>query len=223
MNNVVEKFKKGHKIHIKESQKGSFTKWCGGNVTNECIQRGKNSSNPKIRKKATFAQNARRWKHRKGGILKASFGQTLNKIGDWFKNNKDTISNITSIGGNILNGIRQNKTLNQYDKMLDTQRKADLVQDRNQSYWDYLNKIYNTEPTVDSQGNITNHSDIEYKNRAWNYANNNSAQINNDYAQKKAQLGYMKNQNTSNMLSNVGSLISTGLDFLNSKKNSKIV
>ena len=70
MNNVVEKFKKGNKIHIKESQKGSFTKWCGGNVTNECIQRGKNSSNPKIRKKATFAANARNWKHKKGGAFR---------------------------------------------------------------------------------------------------------------------------------------------------------
>lgn len=69
MNNVVEKFKKGSKIHIKESQKGSFTKWCGGNVTSECIQRGKNSSNPKIRKKATFADNARKWKHQMGGTL----------------------------------------------------------------------------------------------------------------------------------------------------------
>ena len=67
MNNVVKKFKKGSKIHIKESQKGSFTRWCGGNVTSECIQRGKNSSNPKIRKKATFAANARKWKHEKGG------------------------------------------------------------------------------------------------------------------------------------------------------------
>ena len=49
------------KIHIKESQKGSFTAYCNGKVTNECIQRGKNSPDPKIRKKATFAQNVRRW------------------------------------------------------------------------------------------------------------------------------------------------------------------
>lgn len=67
MNNVVEKFKKGSKIHIKESQKGTFTKYCGGNVTSECIQRGKNSPDPKIRKKATFAANARKWKHKDGG------------------------------------------------------------------------------------------------------------------------------------------------------------
>lgn len=45
------KFKKGSKIHIKDSQKGSFTKYCNGKVTEECIQKGKNSSDPKIRKK----------------------------------------------------------------------------------------------------------------------------------------------------------------------------
>lgn len=51
------------KIHIKESQKGSFTSYCGGKVTNECIQRGKNSPDPKIRKKATFAANVRKFNH----------------------------------------------------------------------------------------------------------------------------------------------------------------
>ena len=81
MNDVVKNFKKGHKIHIKESQKGTFTKWCGGNVTDECIQRGKNSSNPKIRKKATFAANARKWKHKEGGIIKAGDGLSTSLLG----------------------------------------------------------------------------------------------------------------------------------------------
>lgn len=61
---IIQRFKKGNKIKIKEKNKGSFTKYCGGNVTNECIQRGKNSPNPKIRKKATFAANARKWNHK---------------------------------------------------------------------------------------------------------------------------------------------------------------
>lgn len=60
---VIKMFKKGHKIHIKEKNKGSFTRWCGGNVTEECIRKGKNSSNPTIRKKAIFADNARHFKH----------------------------------------------------------------------------------------------------------------------------------------------------------------
>lgn len=67
--NLIRFLKKGAKIKIKPSQKGSFTKYCGGNVTEECIRRGKNSPNPAIRKKATFAANARRWKHANGGII----------------------------------------------------------------------------------------------------------------------------------------------------------
>ena len=65
----IDYFKNGKKIHIKESQKGSFTKYCGGNVTSECIARGKASPDPRIRKKATFADNARKWKHQWGGML----------------------------------------------------------------------------------------------------------------------------------------------------------
>lgn len=56
-------------IHIKKSHRGLFTKYCNGKVTNECIQRGKNSPDPKIRKRATFAANARRWKHQSGGFV----------------------------------------------------------------------------------------------------------------------------------------------------------
>lgn len=54
-------FKNGGKIHIKKKNRGKFTDYCGGKVTEECIRRGKNSSNPTIRKRATFAANARKW------------------------------------------------------------------------------------------------------------------------------------------------------------------
>lgn len=57
----ISHLKKGGNIHIKKKNRGSFTRWCGGNVTEECIRKGKNSNNPKIRKKATFAENARHW------------------------------------------------------------------------------------------------------------------------------------------------------------------
>ena len=59
---LLPKLKKGNKIYIKKRNRGKFTEYCGGNVTNECIQRGKNSSNPAIRKRAIFAQNSRKWK-----------------------------------------------------------------------------------------------------------------------------------------------------------------
>ena len=66
----VPYFKKGKGIHIKKKNRGKFTEYCGGKVTDECIQRAKKSKNPKLRKRATFAANARKWKHAEGGLLK---------------------------------------------------------------------------------------------------------------------------------------------------------
>lgn len=68
-------------IHIKPENKGKFTDYCGGKVTQECIQRGKNSSNPTTRKRATFAANARTWKHDSGGVLKFKPGGPVNEDG----------------------------------------------------------------------------------------------------------------------------------------------
>ncbi len=62
---TVRLSKKGgkNKIHIKKENRGKFTEYCKGNVTSECISRGKNSPNPVIRKRATFAANVRKWNH----------------------------------------------------------------------------------------------------------------------------------------------------------------
>ena len=65
----IELYKKGHKIRIKKENRGKFTEYCNGKVTNACIQKGKNSPDPKIRKRATFADNARHFKHRFGGQI----------------------------------------------------------------------------------------------------------------------------------------------------------
>ena len=81
--NIIEFLKNGSKIHIKEENKGKFTSYCGGKVTDECIQKGKNSSNPAIRKRATFADNARHFKHRLGGSIVEAFKlrrQILNSL-----------------------------------------------------------------------------------------------------------------------------------------------
>lgn len=53
-------------IHIKPSHKGRFTSWCekhGYNgVTAECKSASKRSDNMSVRKQATFADNAGKWK-----------------------------------------------------------------------------------------------------------------------------------------------------------------
>lgn len=64
-------YKKGSGIHIKKKNRGKFTEYCGGEVTQECINKAKKSKNPTLRKRATFAQNSRSWskKHFLGGVI----------------------------------------------------------------------------------------------------------------------------------------------------------
>jgi hypothetical protein len=50
-------------IHIKKKNRGKFTEYCGGKVTDACIRKAKASGNSKLVKRATFAANARKWKH----------------------------------------------------------------------------------------------------------------------------------------------------------------
>lgn len=61
--NYLEYLKSGGSIHIKKANKGKFTDYCGGKVTSECIEQGKHSTSAAVRKRATFAANARKWKH----------------------------------------------------------------------------------------------------------------------------------------------------------------
>lgn len=59
----------GGGIHIEKKNRGKFTDYCGGKVTSACIRRGKHSKSAAVRKRATFAQNARGWHHAFGGEL----------------------------------------------------------------------------------------------------------------------------------------------------------
>lgn len=87
---MVHLLKKGSGIHIKKSHEGRFTEYCGGNVTEECIRRGKNSPDPKIRKQAVFAQNARKFKHQYGGsIYGASQIQTNGNLSQQWKQQQE--------------------------------------------------------------------------------------------------------------------------------------
>lgn len=78
----IPQMKKGG-IHIKKENRGKFTEYCGGKVTGECISKGKNSSDPAVRKRATFAANARKWNHEDGGTVKDTIEEY--KKGGWIK------------------------------------------------------------------------------------------------------------------------------------------
>ena len=62
-------FKKGSGIHIKKENRGKFTDYCNGKVTQKCIDKAKKSGNKKLIKRAMFAENSRKWKHQKGGLI----------------------------------------------------------------------------------------------------------------------------------------------------------
>jgi hypothetical protein len=52
-------------IKIKKANRGKFTEYCKGKVTDECIRKAKASGNPTLIKRATFAKNARSWSKKK--------------------------------------------------------------------------------------------------------------------------------------------------------------
>ncbi len=123
--NILEFLKNGSGIHIKEKNKGKFTSYCGGKVTDECIQKGKNSSNPAIRKRATFAANARKWKHKEGGIIKAQEGTKFN----WQ-------SALTNVGTNLFNSYLQSRVQNNKINSEAEAAKAENEVDLNQYFLD---------------------------------------------------------------------------------------
>lgn len=65
----ISKYYTGSNIHIKKKNKMKFTEYCNGEVTQNCIDKAKNSGNPTLKKRAIFAESSRSWKHAKGGQL----------------------------------------------------------------------------------------------------------------------------------------------------------
>lgn len=69
LNPRISSLKNGSGIHIKKENRGKFTEFCNGKVTQDCIDKAKKSNNPTLVKRATFAENSRAWKHQNGGVV----------------------------------------------------------------------------------------------------------------------------------------------------------
>lgn len=104
-NTLLNMAAKGGKIYIKPENRGKFTEYCGGKVTAECIARGKRSSSPTIRKRATFADNARKWHHSLGGNLFDN-GGLMFQHGGIFSNGITTINNGGTHEQNPFEGVQ---------------------------------------------------------------------------------------------------------------------
>lgn len=152
-------------IHIKKKNRGKFTEYCGGKVTEECIRKGKNSSNPTIRKRATFAANARKWKHENGGTIKTinimipDIIRFFNGGGIPMFQNSGIISNSNDIGessyagGELPSSVitpKQSK-INRRQSLRKTWRHAKKLLKSNQMDSQDLLNVYNTLDTGQKQ------------------------------------------------------------------------
>lgn len=92
----IPHFKNGSGIHIKKENRGKFTEYCDGKVTQECIDKAKKSNNPTLKKRAVFAENARVWKHQKGGYIVKS-GDTLSQIAKATNTTVDALKKLNNL------------------------------------------------------------------------------------------------------------------------------
>ena len=109
--NIIGVYKSG--IKIKKSRRGLFTEYCGGEVTDKCIQKAKKSKNPKLRKRATFAQNSRSWskKHEEGAKIHKPYGHKSILDNGWqstkeLKKKRPLIA-INANGGQVSEGTKK--------------------------------------------------------------------------------------------------------------------
>lgn len=85
----------------KKGTKGSFTKYCGGKVTAECIKRGLNSPNPTIRKRAAFAKAMHHIAKKKTG---GDMPEQYQGLGYLDRRNRDFINGIAeNFGSHMAN------------------------------------------------------------------------------------------------------------------------
>lgn len=239
------------KIHIKKSNRGKFTDYCGGKVTSECIQRGKNSPNPDIRKRATFAANARKWKHEKGGAFVKGVN-VLDSNPKAYKHVKKKYKMYDSGGavssgsgwqsainlgigaiGSILSAKKANSVIDQQKAALNAAKKADKEAAKQDAQLKSMQEalawgqqqqnLFNT-----GQGG-ENMSDISIRSRAYNNASKlyNPNIIDNKYINQELSIDQAKQDINNQLTEQLGGAITQGIgmfgNYMASKNNQQPV
>lgn len=148
---MLEMYKKGgnwiqaaNKKMKAKGTKGAFTEYCGGKVTEACIQRGLNSPDPTIRKRAAFAKAMHKIRKADGGESPQGYNMdnVLDSNNSAFKafladNTMSALQNeveqeIFNMGGNNFNYANQDK-LNYANQMMDQMNERGQM--INQNFW----------------------------------------------------------------------------------------
>lgn len=226
--NLIDFLKKGSGIHIKKENRGKFTDYCGGKVTSECIAKGKSSSNPTIRKRATFAANARKWKHEKGGelIKKAQEGTKLNfgqKVGNFIKS--DFGKSAMSMGLNLLSNKLFNQGVSSESEIAKSQVDSEQANEEQQAVALAQAQTKQALANLENPDNPNaNGGDIVKSNLYQKFLSQNLIPIQQKSQAKKAQIDMQtqqfKNQKSQEQFSQ---FVNTGLDLINTALNHKKV
>ena len=144
----VPYLKKGSGIHIKKKNRGKFREYCGGEVTDECIQKAKKSKNPKLRKRATFAQNSRSWskKHEEGAKIHKPYGHKSILDNGWQSTKELKKKNRPLISINAMGGPLENESPSRnWDKTL-TGKLINFSENPDSIGWDAKNRRWYAPP-----------------------------------------------------------------------------
>lgn len=198
---MIEFLKKGNKIHIKKNKQGSFTRWCGGEVSDECIKKGKNSSNSAIRKKAIFADNARKWQKGTKIVIAEDGINTKNffsKVGSFINNNPQLVNTALNGISSIISANKQSKAADQYAEAKKQEMKS------------FTNKTW-ADKYKEALKNQNDRSDIVNMSRAYNQASGDVAQEVQEKEQQVQEEIAQKQQEASQAQADVWGGIAQGL------------
>ena len=92
----------------KSGTKGAFTEYCGGKVTNDCIERGLKSKDPKIRARARLAKAFRKISKKEGGEISESTVDYLTGLKAGFINSLSDAA-LTNLVQNVEEAFRKNR------------------------------------------------------------------------------------------------------------------
>lgn len=196
------------KIRIKKENKGKFTDYCGGKVTEECIQKGKRSSDPAIRKRATFAANSRKWKHQAGGTV--NWGSVAGNAATGI------MSGISGIMQQKQLQKTQRNALNTLKSYQDAQ-KADIKAQYSKDAMNYGVEMAKLAADQNrAQGNGQRVSEIDANMNVQNYLNNSGMnqalnQVDRNFTQAEANVkDYFNQQKNENLNSTMGQIGQSG-------------
>ena len=200
--NILEFLKNGSGIHIKKKNRGKFTSYCGGKVTDECIRKAKASGNPTLVKRATFAANARKWKHKEGGIIKSQEGSKVN-WGELAVNSGTNLLSAISKDKQISYNAQAKKAQNQIDYNQFIQDAVNnAIQKMNETRDQWRQSYLNGDTLDRSFESDVVMGNLQHQFMAPEIAKGKQA-LNNTNAQVDAEAKAQKGDNWSNMFGNV--------------------